>query len=124
MLAPEVFAVAQEPGALAVHNHLGEDVHVGGELARLGLVAAMLVEAELDRVEVSDPNIDDELGPAGLPAEPTRLARGGWRGSASHLQRLSLGLARGFLCRIGLQHRRTRFTCHRCDSLVLPSADS
>ena len=53
VLLPEVLAVAEQAGALAVLDHLGEDIHVGGELARLGAVAAVLVDAELDRVEVA-----------------------------------------------------------------------
>src|SRR5262249_40279226 len=42
---PQVLAIADEAGALAALDDLREDVHVGGELARLGLVAAPLVEA-------------------------------------------------------------------------------
>ena len=51
VLAPEILAVAEQAGALALLDHLGEDIHVGGELARLGAVAAVLVDAELDRIE-------------------------------------------------------------------------
>ena len=72
VLLPQILAVAEQAGALAVLDHLGEDVHVGGELARLGAVAAVLVDAELDRVEVGDPDIDDELG-------PLRFLRWFWR---------------------------------------------
>ncbi len=58
---PQVLAIADETRALAALDHLGKDVHVGGELARLGAVACALVDAELSAVEVGDPDVDDEV---------------------------------------------------------------
>src|SRR5262249_13158875 len=117
ILAPEFIAVAQEPGAFAVLDHLCEDVHVGRELARLRLVAAVFVKAELDPVEVGDPDIDDELGPSGLSADPPPLA-GGRRHRA--LRPRGLGLAYRFRCGAALQHCRPHLVRHLPDLPALP----
>ena len=122
VVAPEVLAVAEQPGALALLDHLGEDIHVGGELARLGPVAAVLVDAELDRVEGGDPDVDDELRPLRflcLFVAPGLGGPGGRRQplGAFHLggalQHFRLGLAGCFGGRgIGLDLDRPASVCH------------
>ena len=126
VLVPEVLAVAEQARALALLDHLGEDIHVGRELARFGAVAAVLVDAELDRVERRYPHVDDELGILRLLACPVGL---GFRGFAAGrhwrraldllraLQNLCPRLACG-LCgrRIGFDLGRSASVCHRVGS--------
>jgi hypothetical protein len=71
VFSPEVLAIPEQARALAVLDDLGVDIHIGCELPRLGPVAAVLVDAELDGVEVRDPDVDHEIVPLILAREGT-----------------------------------------------------
>ncbi len=78
LFLPQVFAIAEQGSPLTVFDDLGEDIHVGRELPRLRFVAGALVNAELDRVQVRDPDIDRKTVPAValLGGSLLRLLRG------------------------------------------------
>ena len=96
-LFPKVLAIAEQPRAFAVFDDLGEDVHVGRKLARLGLVARALIDAEFSKIEVRDPHVDDETVPA-ICGSGRRFFGSGylWR-LAGLLQGLGAGFTRGFV---------------------------